>query len=128
MSVARNKRRHEAKHKARSEQGAVYIPLVVTFRHIGEAFKQSVVLYCSNDAEPEPTDENTIAVLPVRGELTKSRKEDIVLKFVTLASACILEPGEEGEGAGEWKLVRGDGKVRASATNLWPSFMDGKEK
>lgn len=126
MGDARNKRRHEAKQKARNEKDAVYIPLVVTFRDIGAKNKQSVVLYCSNDPDPVATDDNTIAVLPVRGKLTNSRKEDIVLKFITLASACILEPDEEE--VSDWKITKESDtervipKPRPNA-NLWPSFL-----
>src|SRR5271166_4137762 len=99
MSDARNKRRHEQKLKARGGSD-IHIPLVVTFCDLGVDLKQRVVLYWSDDPDPEPTDENIIAMLPVRGELSRKRKEDIVMKFVTLASACFLGVGEDSG----WRL------------------------
>jgi hypothetical protein len=100
MSDTRSKKRFEAKQKVRSEKTATYVPLVVTFCDVGVDLKQRVVLYWSDDPDPEPTDENIIAVLPIRGELPRKRKEDIVMKFVTLASACLLESGEDSG----WRL------------------------
>jgi hypothetical protein len=129
MSDARSKKRFERKQKERGI--AISVPLVVTFCDVGVKYKQRVVLFCSDDPEPEPAEENIVAVLPVRGELSRERKEDIVRKFVALASSCIVGTSEDSE---DWKIlgkagakaVRREGeeaKTPAVAENFWPSFL-----
>lgn len=100
MGDARNKRRVEAREE-KKHGGGFSIPLVVTFRDIGVEYKQRVVLFCSE--LDDPPDEDIVAEIPVRGELTMERKEDIVLKFATLFTACITMPGEGPE---KWKIGR----------------------
>ena len=126
MSDTRSKRRFERKQRDRGD--AISIPLVVAFCDVGVKHKQRVVLYCSDDPEPEPTAENIVAVLPVRGELPMKRKEDIVRKFVALASSCILGTSEDPE---DWKIlgeartkdVKRQSEVKARGDDFWPSFL-----
>ncbi len=98
MGDARNKRRVEAREE-KKHGGGFSIPLVVTFRDVGVEYKQRVVLFCSE--LDDPPDEDIVSEIPVRGELTMERKEDIVLKFATLFTACMTMPGEGPE---KWKI------------------------
>ncbi len=140
MSDARSRRRFERKQK----QKLPSIPLMISFRDVGMEFKQRVVLFYTEKGDP--SDDDIIAELPIRGELPMERKEEIVEKFVSLFTACIVQPSESVADVEVW---RGDGSmleifekskgarnVASDETdaprdpremeNFWPSFQDPK--
>lgn len=88
MSDARSQRRFEAKEKKRRR--SVSVAFSVAF--MSEEGGHRVSLFIGED---EPSESNLLSSMPVRGDLTHERKEDIVRKFMTLAAACIALPGED---------------------------------
>ena len=91
MGDARNKRRVENRlMKKISPPSTTSFPFAVTFGNEGDDSAQHVALFYGE----EPTDETILVSCPVRGKLTMERKEDIVCKLMTLASACFFSGGK----------------------------------
>jgi hypothetical protein len=91
MSDARSQRRFEEKMQKKAEKRRpVSVAFSVGFQQFEDGHHRVGLFY----GEGEPTDDTLVSSMPIRGDLTRERKEDIVCKFMTLAAACITSPDE----------------------------------